>query len=53
MVLRYCFGMIMSVVDIDDLQRRRDAFQRGELVHGCAFPQVFREGVFIAIGAEI
>src|SRR6202007_1265906 len=22
-------------VDIDDLQRRRDAFQRGELVHRC------------------
>ena len=24
-------------VDIDDLQRRRDAFQRGELVHGSIF----------------
>src|SRR3954466_10638322 len=40
-------------VDIDDLQRRRDAFQRGELVHGCAFPGWSREPVFIAIGAEI
>jgi hypothetical protein len=32
-------------VDIDDLQGRRDAFQRGELVHLCTSSEMSRFGL--------